>query len=257
MNLDRRDGRPLRIGHRGAAAIAPENTLAAFRTAVTHGVDLVELDVVDLPGGPLLVAHSLDLAELTHGSLHGDASTLTLAELRDLVPGLPTFAEALDFFATEASAVGLHVDLKLGTRLDELVDAIVTHGLEHRALLTSPIAADLVAVRNLCPELSVALTYPADRPSISRRPYLHPVITFVLYVMRATLPFRLVRLARAADAQAVTLQYRVIGRRTVLAAHRSGLRVIAWTADDPAEIRRLERIGVDGIVSNDPRLVRP
>ncbi|WP_410962308.1 glycerophosphodiester phosphodiesterase family protein, partial [Salmonella sp. SAL4355] len=58
IDLGRRDGRPLRVGHRGAPALAPENTLRSFRAAVEHGVDLIELDVLDLVGGPLVVAHS-------------------------------------------------------------------------------------------------------------------------------------------------------------------------------------------------------
>ena len=71
--LDRRDGRPLRIGHRGAAALAPENTLRSFRAAVEAGVDLVEFDVIRLRGGELVVGHSHDLLELSHGRVrrHG------------------------------------------------------------------------------------------------------------------------------------------------------------------------------------------
>ena len=48
----------LRIGHRGAAHLAPENTIRSLRAAVEHGVDLVEFDVLDLTGGPLVLAHS-------------------------------------------------------------------------------------------------------------------------------------------------------------------------------------------------------
>ena len=57
MNLLRGDGRVLRIGHRGAATLAPENTLQAFEIAVGLGVDLVEFDVVSLADGTLVVAH--------------------------------------------------------------------------------------------------------------------------------------------------------------------------------------------------------
>lgn len=255
MNLRRPPDRVLSIGHRGAASIAPENTIAAFRTAVAHGVDLVEFDVVDLPRGPLVVAHSLDLAELTHGAELGRAEAFTLDELRRLVPELPSFDEALDFFATEAPGVGLHVDLKLDTRLDELVAAIVRHDLEDRVLVTTPVAADLRLVGAACPRLSLGLTYPADRPAVSRRPYLRPVIKLVVRVMRLTLPFRIVRLATTAGANAVTLQHRVVGARAVARAHASGLAVFAWTVDDPKELRRVVAAGVDGVVSNDPRLL--
>ena len=51
ISLERPGGRPLRIGHRGAPALAPENTLPSFRAAVDVGVDLVEFDVAEGPGG--------------------------------------------------------------------------------------------------------------------------------------------------------------------------------------------------------------
>ena len=69
--LERRDGRPLAIGHRGAAALAPENTVHSFRAAVSAGVDLVEFDLLALADGTLVVAHSYDLHEVGHGGLAG------------------------------------------------------------------------------------------------------------------------------------------------------------------------------------------
>ena len=69
------------IGHKGAAALAPENTLAGFRAAVTAGVDLVEFDVLALAGGEI-VAHSEDLHELSHGAEAGVVGSMTLADLR-------------------------------------------------------------------------------------------------------------------------------------------------------------------------------
>ena len=68
IDLARRDGRVLRIGHRGAATLAPENTLRSFRAAVEVGVDLIEFDVLDLPRGPLVLAHSDHLDEVSHGA---------------------------------------------------------------------------------------------------------------------------------------------------------------------------------------------
>ena len=119
----RREGLPyLRIGHRGAATLAPENTLDSFRAAIAVGVDLIEFDVLDLKGGPLVLAHSDHLDEVSHGAASGRVRSKSLEELREVAPNLPTFDEALAFFVDEAPEIGLHVDLKLKTRLDEVAD---------------------------------------------------------------------------------------------------------------------------------------
>ena len=68
MRLLRGDGPLIRVGHRGAAALAPENTLRSFEAALAHGVEAIEFDVLDLVDGPLVVAHSNDLAEVSHGA---------------------------------------------------------------------------------------------------------------------------------------------------------------------------------------------
>ena len=136
IDLWRREHGPLRIGHRGAAALAPENTLRSFRAAVATGVDLIEFDVLDLPRGPLVLAHSDHLDEVSHGAANGRVRDLSLAELHAVAPELPTLDDALAFFAEEAPGIGLHVDLKLRTRLDELAAAIVRHGLEARTVVS-------------------------------------------------------------------------------------------------------------------------
>ena len=107
IDLRRRDGGPvLRIGHRGAASLAPENTVRAMRAAVERGVDLVEFDVLDLPRGPLVLAHSDRLEEVSHGAAAGSVRARSLDELREVAPELPTLDDALGYFADEAPEVG-------------------------------------------------------------------------------------------------------------------------------------------------------
>ena len=120
VRLLRGEGALLRVGHRGAAALAPENTLRAFEAALALGVDAIEFDVLDLADGPLVLAHSNDLAEVSHGAAAGTVRERSLDELREVAPELPTLDEALAFLA--AHDVGLHVDLKLTRRLDEVAD---------------------------------------------------------------------------------------------------------------------------------------
>lgn len=251
-------GRPpqgvLRIGHRGAAALAPENTLRSFRAAVETGVDLIEFDVFDLERGPLVLAHSDHLDEVSHGAVSGRVRGLSLEELRAVAPELPTLDEALAFFVDEAPAVGLHVDLKLRTRLDELVGAVARHGLEDRTVVSGVHGSSLRAVARASPRIRVGITYPEDRLSISRKPYLWPIVSLGLRSMRASVPLRLPRLARSVGASAVMLQHRLVTESSVERAHAAGLSVLAWTVDDPAELARLVAVGIDGVITNDPRI---
>ena len=113
MRLLRADGQLIRVGHRGAARLAPENTVRSFEVAVEHGVDAIEFDVLDAGPGPLVLGHSL----------------------AELGPDPDTLDDALDFLA--GSDVVVHVDLKLTTRLDEVAAALERHGVADRAVVSS------------------------------------------------------------------------------------------------------------------------
>ncbi len=254
IELHRPTGGVLRIGHRGAATLAPENTLRSFRAAVDVGVDLIEFDVLDLLRGPLVLAHSDHLDEVSHGRAVGRVRNRTLAELREVAPELPTLDEALAFFVEEAPEVGLHVDLKLRTRLDELGAAIVRHGLEARTVVSGVHVPTLRSLARAAPGVRIGITYPEDRLSISRKPYLWPIVSLGLTSMRASVALRLPRLARRAGAGAVMLQHRLVTASSVERAHAAGLPVLTWTVDEPADLVRVVEAGVDGVITNDPRI---
>jgi glycerophosphoryl diester phosphodiesterase len=252
IELGRRSGRPLVIGHRGAAAAAPENTLRSFRRAVELGVDLVEFDVIALLHGPLVVAHSDRLEEVTHGALTGRIGALGLEQLKQAAPELPTLDDALAFFSAEATSVGLHVDLKLTTRLDEVAASLARHRLVGRTVVSSFEAPSLRAIAREAPQLRIGFTYPEDRLGVSRRPWLHPAVRAGLGALRASVPYRLERMLTRAGASAVMLQHRLVTRAAVRRAEALGASVIAWTVDDQRDLERVLAAEVDGIVTNDP-----
>jgi len=254
IELSRPAAGVLRIGHRGAATLAPENTLRSFRAAIEVGVDLIEFDVLDLERGPLVLAHSDHLDEVSHGAASGRVRSCSLDALRKVAPELPTLDEALAFFVEEAPHIGLHIDLKLRRRLDELGAAIVRHGLEHRTVVSGVHPASLRAVARVAPRARIGITYPEDRLSISRKPYLWPMVSLGLASMRASVPLRLPRLAGRAGAGAVMLQHRLVTESAVERAHAAGLPVLTWTVDEPADLTRVVAAGVDGVISNDPRI---
>jgi len=255
IELERREsGRVLRIGHRGAALLAPENTLRSFRAAVTAGVDLVEFDVLDLPRGPLVVAHSDHLDEVSHGAATGSVRARSLAELREVAPELPTLEEALAFFHEEAPEVGLHIDLKLQTRLDELAAPLRRLGLERRTVVSSFHVPSLRALARESPAVRIGFTYPDDRFGVARRPVLWPFVRVGLSAMRASVPPRISRLVRRAGATALMLNQALVTPRAVHVAHELGIPILAWTVDARDDLERVIAAGVDGVITNDPRI---
>ena len=250
----RADGRPLRIGHRGAAALAPENTLRGFERAIAEGVDVVEFDVLALADGTLALAHSDDLAEVTHGAAAGRVGRATLADLRRVAPELPTLDEALAFLAERARGVGLHVDLKRAGDEDAVVAALRRHDVVARTLVSSFFPRSLRAVGALEPALRLSLSYPLDRHGVSRWRPLAPALLGAAIAMRQALPRRIGPLLDAAGATVATLHYLVVSRAVVERCHARGAAVFVWTVDDRRLLRRLVAAGADGIITNDPRI---
>jgi glycerophosphoryl diester phosphodiesterase len=255
IELGRRDGRPLRIGHKGAAALAPENTLASFEAAVALHVDLVEFDILALRDGALVIAHSGELSELSHGAARGVVGDRSLAELRRIAPGLPTLDDALDFFAERAPATGLHIDLKSTGSEAPVVEGLQRRGLVERSLFTSFDRESLRAASRLEPRLRLGLSYPHDRHGFSRYRALAPVGAGALLALRQTLPARIGRLLEESGATVASLNHFVVSRRAVERCHDRGAAVLAWTVDSPRTVQRLVAAGVDAIITNDPRIL--
>ena len=252
MTLLRRDARVLRIGHRGAAALEPENTLASLRRAVELGVDFVEFDVLDLADGTLVLAHSDDLLEVSHGAAGGRVRPLRLAELREVAPDLPTFEQALELFADNGA--GLHVDVKCLRHGREVSAALRRHGLVDRAVASSHWTPTLRDLRTEEPGLAVGLTYPEDRRGLARRRLLTPLVPTAVGVLARVLPRRLPRWLRSTGASVAMLHYAVLSRAAVERCHQAGAAVWTWTVNERALLERVVALDVDGVTSDDPRL---
>ena len=222
--------RPLRIGHRGAAALAPENTIAALRAAVEHGVDMVEFDVLSLPGGGLVLAHSTR-----------EAAELPAPFERGLVELAP-------------HPVALHVDVKGAGFESAIVEALRRHRLVDRAVVSSVRSGVLRRFAALEPRLARALSYPEDRLGISRIPLTAPLVRGALVAARQTLPRRIEAMLERAQATAASLNHVLLTAATIERCHALGVPVLAWTVNDPARAAALAVLGVDGVVTDDPRI---
>ena len=231
--------RPRRVGHKGAAHIEQGNTLASFEAARSHGVDMIELDVLsERPDGTgeLLIAHD-----------HED--------LRSRAP--LTLEQALSHLGSESFAgIDLDVDVKLPGYELRVLSALHEHGLIERTLISGMFPSGLAQVRAAEPRVRLGWSVPRVR-----RDYTTDMLTAIpalaiLTGYRATLPRR----ARAALLEgrfdAIMAHWRVVTKSLLRAVREGGGELYVWTVDDRRMIERLTAMGVDGIITNDPRLFR-
>lgn len=233
MRLLRGDAPPLRVGHRGAAALAPENTLEALAAALEHGVDAVEFDVLADRDDRLVLAHSL-------------------LELPD---PQATLEEALEYLAP--TGVGVHVDLKQRGLEQRVAEALVRHDLLGRSLVSSLDHGALRDLRSHEPRLRVGLSYPEDRLGVARYRAAAPAIRLGLAGLRRALPRMIGRWLERAGASAAVLHYALISPATLARCHARGAAVWVWTVNDADVAAAVAGWGADAIITDDPRIFGP
>ena len=230
-------GRILNIAHRGASADFPENTLCAFAAAIAAGADLCELDVQRTADGGLVVMHDEKLERTTNGS--GEVARIESRKLFALDAGgwfssrftgerIPSLEEV---FELTQGRGGLNVEIKAKGIEEAVVDVIRRWGARETTLVSSFDRRALARIREIAPEIRIGVL--ADR---GRR--------------------RLVTVAEEMGAAAINPRHDLVDQRLCAEAHRKGLQVYAWTVDDPAMMRRLIELGVDGIMTNRPGRLR-
>jgi len=232
-----RRGGPRRVGHKGAAHIEPGNTLASFDAALRHGIDMIELDV--LPeradgSGRLLVAHDFQ-------------------DMRERTP--LEFEQALDHLAGDAFAdLELDVDVKIPGYELRVVQALREHGLVQRTLVSAMYTETLARIRAAEPELRLGWSVPRVRRDYTTHLLTAIPALAILTGYRATLPGRARNALREGRCDALMAHWRVVTGALVRAVRESGGELYVWTVDDAAHIAKLTAMGVDGIITNDPRL---
>jgi glycerophosphoryl diester phosphodiesterase len=228
---------PWRVGHKGAAHIEPGNTLASFDAALAHGVDMIELDV--------LSEHADGRGRLLVGHDHED-----LREREAL-----SLEQALEHLAGERfGGLQLDVDVKIPGYELRVLQALREHDLVGRTLASTMFPETLARLRAAEPALRLGWSVPRVR-----RDYTTDMLTAIpalaiLTGYRAALPARARARLRAGRFDAVMAHWRVVTRALVRAVHEGGGELYVWTVDDAARIAKLTAIGVDGIITNDPRL---
>jgi glycerophosphoryl diester phosphodiesterase len=230
--------RPMRrVGHKGADHIAPGNTFASFEAALEAGVDMIEFDVLpERPDGTgeLLLAHDWE-----------DAAARTPHTLDE---GLAHFADAA------YDGIELEVDLKLSGYEERVAEALERHALSDRVLVSTTEDSSLALLRERHPQIALGWSVPRVR----RNPLLNPATALpalaVLQYVRRALPGVAANRIRRGEIEALMAHWRLVTPALARAIRGAGGELYVWTVDDARRIAELERLGVSGVISNDPRL---
>lgn len=245
---------PLIIGHRGAAAVAPENTLVSFERALKDGADGVEFDVRLARDGVPVVIHD---ATLRRTALRrGRVSSFSSTELGQMDAGtwfnLRRPRHARDEYA-RATIPTLAAVFELMKKRDALLYVEMKCGPGDRAALASGVAK-LVRDHSFAGRVVVESF---DLASIAEIKRLDATLrTAALFDRRLSRPAPTARgmISRAIEcgADEIALHHSLATRRTVSEAARHGLETIVWTADNPSWVLRALRSNVRAVITNDP-----
>ncbi|GIW00167.1 glycerophosphodiester phosphodiesterase family protein [Roseiflexus sp.] len=228
------------IAHRGASAYAPENTMRAFELAARQGADMCELDVQRTADGVLVVFHDDTTARWeTKGR---PVTHCTLADLQQIDIGgerVATLAEVC-VFARERG-MQLNVELKARGIGADVVRLLRNEQVIDQTLISSFWDEALAEIAAIDPDLPRALLMgiPTFRPDVR---------------LRESWPFlELKRIGAVAWHPACQIP---LLDHVLPIVRRAGYRVHVWTVNDPDEMRRFLRVGVDGIITDTPDVLR-
>ena len=241
-------------GHRGAAGLAPENSLPGFATALAVGVTTLELDVGVTADGAVIVDHELRAPD------GRPWVELTLAETRGLVPTLDEVFELAD--NRRADGVRFAIEAKLDPAAPgessapdafagRVLECVTRHDMVARSLLMSFDWRVLVESKRRLPQLATA--------ALAARDTLHPGTAWTAGIPVGTPdPFtgELAGMAASLGAAAIGPHHAVLTDELIAEAHRRGLRVHTWTVNDPHEMEALIARGVDGLATDFPDRAR-
>jgi glycerophosphoryl diester phosphodiesterase len=230
------------IAHRGASGLAPENTLASFRLAMELGAEAVEFDVHQAADKELVVIHDESLRRTAGRPEHiRDLSWQELCRFdvgswfdrRFAAERIPRLEEVMDLLGKEAEA---HLELKRGSSCYSGIEGRVVELLRRRRALKTCVVSSfdhqaLRAVRALEPKARLG------------------------YLLGETPIESAWEETQELAAESLNMSLRQVNAARVSAAHRRRLKVLVYTVDEPADARRLRKMGVDGVFTNFPQLL--
>lgn len=245
---------PLIIAHRGASALAPENTPAAFERAIDDGAEGIEFDVRLTRDGVPVVIHDATLERT--GRRKGRVSEFTAAELAGLDTGswfnerypdradavyssqrISTLANVLEYLAGFPGLIYIELKCKDGEVI-ELTKAVC------KAITASPLLPQIIvksfklgvipAIKSRCPDVATAALFAPKIMTILRKDK------------------HLIKIAEEFGADQLSMHYSLITRKLMKRIEKKEMPVTIWTADNTRWIKRGMKLGLRAIITNDP-----
>lgn len=246
---------PLIIGHRGASAVAPENTMASFREAIAVGADGIEFDVRLTRDGVPVVIHDSTLhrtaglpervADLTWSEIRSVDVGSWFARRKNLPPGsfanetVPGLRDLFTLFQSNDLTLCLEMKCDSVAEYAPLAEAccrlVDEYGLKDRVIVECFKLPALTILKQFDAEIKTAALF---EPSFSTPSVL--------------LDQSVIAQANAVGASYLALHYRLARHSLVEKAKQAGLQMALWTVDDPTWIERARAMGIEALITNDP-----
>ncbi len=222
------------VGHRGASSVSPENTLKAFQKAIELKGDYVEFDVQETRDGYLVVTHDEDIKRIT--GKDGLIKDMTLNELRKLDFGdgekIPTLQELVELTKNK---IGLNCEIIVEGIVEKVIRIFRDYDILDTTLVSSFIHDELLKIQKLEPSLKLASLEPTTSTIKNdwdtKKEMIQYCIDNNLYAIN---PFVM-----------------MVDQQFVDFAHANNIKVFPYTVDSKVVIKKLIRLGVDGIITDD------
>ncbi|MDO6601168.1 glycerophosphoryl diester phosphodiesterase [Arenibacter palladensis] len=226
--------KPLVIGHRGAMGHETENTLASIQKAMDLGVDMIEIDVFKIKSGETVVFHDEEVERLTDSV--GKIEDYNFEDLQKLTligdHKIPTLQEVLNLIDKK---VQLNIELK-GANTADRVNFIMNYYIKEKGwsmdkfIISSFRWDELKTMRTLNADVPIAILVYGD-------------------------PLNALEIGNELDAVAINPYFEDLTLENVNEIKKAGFKIYPWTVNEPEEIEAVERLGVDGIITNYPERI--
>ncbi len=237
----------LKIGHRGAKAYAPENTISSFKKALEFGVDMVEFDIQITKDLHPVVVHDKSLKRLAKKYLR--IRKLNLTELKKIeIKGketIPTLGEVLEVIGNK---VGMDIELKVRGSSQIVIQTLRDYKIDFKdVMISSNHAGDIRVAERLEPDITTALIF----RSVNSFSFWFALDFLAILFLPFTM-YYIRWLVYRAGADFLCINHLLLNKRKVEVFKKKGIKICAWTVNNRRKIEYLKDLGIDGIITNYP-----